>query len=411
VTIIYNDKYDELVSAALDELRASTDITQLTPGAKARSLIEIIMRELGTAYHVFSTDLLQAFVRNASGDNLDMIAELMGERRLRANRNTVPSNMQIQKFYVASGTFGDIHSTDITLPAGTEISTRSLSGEEVTTYVLIEDLVCSSAASEAYASIGALEFGPVSNVGEGTLTVHDFEQYDDYLNNSLKTTNLEAIAYATEEESDNNFRYRIVNKTLESEAANSIAIRMAVLAVPGVADVLLDEYHRGIGTGAAYIKAITPTVSETLLAAVQDVLYGAKAFGSFIEARAPKIIGIEMTVKLNLYNTIRADEKEALRILVRNRIVDYINRLDINEDLDIEDLVRKILALDPNIKSLGVPTRQVDYLYVWKYSAAEDNRIRSEVLPGTNVLATNYERIVVEPTPPPSGGDRITVRI
>jgi len=75
-------------------------------------------------------------------------------------------------------------------------------------------------------SIRSMEFGTAGNIGAGTLVEHNFSLYDDYLNNSLKTINVEGVVYAQERESDDAFRYRIINQTLASEQANSVAIRM-----------------------------------------------------------------------------------------------------------------------------------------------------------------------------------------
>jgi hypothetical protein len=56
MVIFYEDKYSELMSDALQELRATTDVSQLVPGAKARALLEIVNRELGAVYRIFSSE-------------------------------------------------------------------------------------------------------------------------------------------------------------------------------------------------------------------------------------------------------------------------------------------------------------------------------------------------------------------
>jgi len=83
--------------------------------------------------------------------------------------------------------------------------------------------------------------------------------------------------------------------------------------VPGVADVVLDEYSRGIGTGAVYIKAITPTVSDFLISLVQDAVDRVRAFGNLIEARAPNAVGVEMDITLIYINLFRLKTKQISR--------------------------------------------------------------------------------------------------
>lgn len=412
MVIMYDNKYDELIATAISELRATTNISQLAPGAKARALLEITMRELGTMYNTFSTDMLQAFVKYATGEHLDLIAELVGLTRLQANRNAAPANVKTQKFYVESGTFGNINDGTFTIPVGTLIRTATdVAGAAPIYYRVSEACVCTSTLSEVYASVQALEFGQIANVGEGTLVLHNFEIYDDYLNNTLKTTNIESIAYAAEVETDAGLRYRISNKVLGGEGANEASIRMAALSVPGVADVALDEFTYGIGTGSVYIKAITPTVSQTLINTVNEALALKKAYGNLVEARTPKVVGVEMELTLNLYKPISLDRSTDLRKRVKDNITMYINRLDISESLQLDLLLREILSVDSNIRSIGTPAQPLNALYAWRYSAADDNRVPSKILAGQGITAQSFERIVIEPTPPTQGTDRIIVRI
>ena len=408
---IYDNKYEELVSNALGELRATTDITQLTPGAKARALIEICMKEMGFAYETFSRDLLGSFIRFAQGPDLDLIAELVGLSRRQASRNVADVESEVQKFYVRSGTFGDINgAASFTIPLGTTIQTiPTASTQEPIYYVTTEDAICSPSLSEIFVGVRALEFGEDGSVGAGTLTRHNFELYDDYLDNSLLTTNIESISYAVARESDTNLKFRIVNQALTGEAANWTALRIACLAVPGVADVFPDEYYRGVGTGAIYIKSTTPTVSTYVLSTVQEEISRFRAFGNLVTGLAPPYVGVEMVVDLNLYNVIPVREQTTLLTRVRNRIYDYVNTLDINESLDVDLLLREIIKIDANIRSVGTTTKPITRLYVWKYSAAEDSRIRQQALNG--YTARNFERIVVEFTQLPENQDPIIVRV
>jgi uncharacterized phage protein gp47/JayE len=414
MVIFYEDKYSELMSNAMQELRATTDISQLTPGAKARALLEIVNREIGAAYRTFSSDFLKGYIKEARGENLDLIGDLMGLTRGQATRNDIESSNQIQKFYIDNGTFGSINTingvaTSFTIPAGVLIESLVPAGQQSIQYRLDENVVCAAGETSAYGAIQAVEYGTVSNVGAGSLTQHNFELYQDYLAGSLKTKNIEGIAFASDVESDANFRYRIINQTLASEGANRVSIRMAALSVPGVADVWLDEYSHGIGTGAVYIKGVTPVVNESLLATVQSAIASIKAFSSFIDVKAPSLVGVEMIVGLNLIQRRPQREEDALVARVRDTLYGYINGLDINQELDTDMLVRKILRVDSNIKSIGVPTRQIEYLYIWRESAAEDNRVRRLATEGYQ--ARNFERIVIEYTELPEGDEPIRIRI
>jgi len=397
-TIIYEDREAALVDAALTELQSKTDITQLSPGAKARALVEITSRETNNAYRYFDQELLQVFVKYASGQNLDLLGELVGISRYKATRAEIDSGTQVQKFYVqGGGTFGSINSgSSITIPAGTEVRTRVTpdTDTEAIKYRIIEDLTCSSSARTAYASIESIEYGTVSHVGQGMLVLHNFENYSDYLNASLKTTNLESITYAREDESDDNFRYRIINQTLAAETANSVAIRMAGLSVPGVRDIMLDEYAYGIGTGAVYVESTVVPVSTNLLEVVQSQVDRVKAFGSDIIVKAPTAVGVEIAVTLNLYKLLSPEDDEDLRLRVIDHLYKYINDLGISISLEAVELEKEILSVDSNIKSIGTTVQPIDELYIWKYSYSEDNRRSYKIV--NDYSTYDFERLMVE---------------
>jgi len=411
---ISDDKYEKLVASALSELRSATDITQLAPGAKARALLEIVSRETGNLYNSFSIELMQTFARYATGANLDLIGELVGVRRRQANRNTITAQSKIQKFYVDNGVFDSINGgAPFIIPTGTEIRTTSTNANDpAIVYITTTDTTCGLGMSEAFAGIKSVEFGVNANIGAGTLTIHNFAGYTDVSNNSLKTTNVDGIIYAESQETDANFRYRVVNQALVGEAANITAIRIASLSVPGVADVYLDRFSRGIGTGAVYVKAITPEPSEFLLLSVQNEIDTAHAFGNLIEARAPKSVGVEVVVKLHLYQAIPQLEQDNLKARVREQMFRFINGLDINETFELADLVRVVTSTDPNIRSIGTPQQPFNLVMIYKYSAADDKRIGREINYALGKYETRaYERVIVETSTLPDNRDPLRVEI
>ena len=412
---IYINKYKSLTDNAIQELRSQTDITQLTPGGKARSLLEIINRELGTAYNTFSSDLLQAFSKNSTGDNLDLIGELFGVTKQKSTQNNIDLSNQLQKFYVDTGVFGDINlvnevGTSFTILSGTLIQTVPMvAGENAITYRVIDDVFCDAAESEAYASIQSTDFGTLANVGAGSLIQHNFEIYADYLNKSLKTTNIEGVAYATDLETDNNYLFRISNQTTAGETGNPVAVRMACLTVPGVSDVVLDAFSNGIGTGMVYVKGLVPVISESLIVAIKNKLSRTVSFGSYVDVKEPPLVGIEMVLGLNLNKRLSFTEEDALTKRVRDYLYKYINKFDLNALLDPDVIAQQVMSIDSNIKSIGTASQRIEQLYVWKYSAATDNRVRMTALSGYQ--AKNFERIIVEYTALPNSADPIRISI
>ena len=96
--------YEEILQNSLDILTGFTNITQLTPGAKARSLLEAVSQEVGVLAQSFDLELAEAFIRTATGDSLDFIGELLGTLRLEAAKSEVSAASTNIKFYVISKT-------------------------------------------------------------------------------------------------------------------------------------------------------------------------------------------------------------------------------------------------------------------------------------------------------------------
>jgi uncharacterized phage protein gp47/JayE len=345
---------------------------------------------------LFQKEQWQAYLKFATGRKLDMLGELMGVPRLPAVRASATSAQKVQRFYVANGIFGDINGgVAFTIPAGTLIfSTPRDATQTPIRYLSKTDTVCNPPDNEVFVSIGSVEFGPGSNIGVKALNQHGFSNYSDYASRTLLTENIESISYARDLESDNNYKYRISQQSLAGETANEVAIRIAALAVPGVANVYLSEFSRGIGTGSIYVKAVTPTVPTALLADVLGATRTVRAWGNLVDVRAPKTIGVELAVRLNLYKQLNQVQRSDLVSRVRNNLVAYINSLDITDSLTITELVGVVTDSDSNIKSIGTLEKPFDSIRIWKESEAEDNRV-PRLLVG-DYTPQGIERIVVE---------------
>lgn len=382
----------------MDTLSGDTGITQLSPGGKARAILEAFAREHGSVAESFDIEMAQAFVRTASGDNLDLIGEIVGIVRLEAKSAEIDAAHNNIKFYVISGTFGDITGgVTKVIPAGTLLYAKqsSISGSRTTaTYRLTSSVSLLPTATEAYVSAISTQTGTKSSVGAGAINAHAFTDYDDVANNSLKITNISGIVGGSNRESDTNFRYRISNAILASEAANEIAVRLAALGVAGVADVTTIPYDRGSGTFSILIKSLYPIVSDALIEKVQQAINKVKAFGNSGIAKSPKNVGIQVVVTLRYRSEITADQKTTLELSVEDEITSYCNNLAIGEGFSTQELTRRILNISNQIKSIGTANKPFDELYIYRDSRLSDNRIKQTLL--ADYSAHFDERVIVE---------------
>lgn len=392
--MLFERTFEELIAQSLNEMAQTTRITNLSPGSKARTFLEIVSRKLNEAYQVFDLNLARAFVSGANGQFLDFIGELVGLTRFTPEPSKASAESKTLRFYVETGTFGDINSgADILVPAGTIISSSDGSAVK---YRLTSSALLSSSLSEQYVDVEGVNPGTVNNVGVGTLVTHNFIAYTDAANETLLVTNPAGIFNGRDLESDANFRFRIVNQVTAAEAANRTAIRLAALSVPGVADVLDIPYSRGIGTYDLLVKSITPTVSDSLLEAVQATIDAVTAFGLIGLARKPVEVGITFTISVRYRTSLDTETINSIQDAIRQSLTNYVNGLDIGEEFIINEAVQRVMETDDRIKDIGVPTKPFDELIIYRPTKLEDNKIKQNLL--KNYITAADERVVIEPS-------------
>lgn len=389
--------YSDIIDSALRQLTQETNITQLSPGAKARALLEIVSRQISEQYQVFDLNLASAFLSTARGEFLNYIGEIVGVERLQPVTAGTVAESQNVIFYTLAATFGAINGgSDITIPKGTRLWTSPSTAEadDSIFFYVTEDVILPSAATQQAMPVSATQQGDISNVGQDTLTNHDFENYSDFENGTLLVRNRASITSGRGLESDEDFRYRISKQVTASEMGNETAVRLAALSVPGVADVSMVPYVRGLGTFAVYIKSLEARVSDELVDAVQDTIDTVQSFGNRGYALKPKEIGIEMILSLTYRESITARDRTSINRDVVGTMYDYINNLDIAEDFIVNEVVQRVMQVDDRIKNVGVANKPIDDLKMWKTSRTADNRVRY-TLQGDYTAAFD-EKVLVE---------------
>jgi uncharacterized phage protein gp47/JayE len=389
--------YDDILDNALRQLTNQTNITQLAPGAKARALMEIISRQLSEQYQIFDANLALTFLSTARDVTLDLLGEIVGLERLPPiTAGTVLGSSNVV-FYTEASNFGAINnSADITIPKGTRVWTTpsAIGADDAVIYYVAQETVLLAAADEQAVPTEAGQQGDVFNVGQETLTNHEYNGYADALSGTLLVRNKAAITNGRDLESDADFRYRVSKQVTASERANETAIRLAALSVPGVADVETVAHVRGLGTYGAYIKSLDARVSDDLVSSVQQSIDLVQSYGNRGFSLKPREIGVEMELTLTFRETMTTRDRTDISRTVVGVVYDYINNLDIGEDFIVNEVVQRVMQVDDRIKNVGTANQPIDDLKIWKTSRTADNRVRY-TLPGDY---TSYfdEKVLIE---------------
>jgi len=402
---IFERTTDELVGEVIGDILNNTAITSASPGTKIRAIVEACMKRVNRAYRTFDAEILTGFIRHAEGDFLDWIGEILSLPRLGSRRASASAAQGVVKFFVEGGAitnFGDLNSgSDIPLPAGTRISSSPIGETTIGTaeQELVGAVVLNRNLTEQYVSVTGIANGTSSNVGRFQLKFHDFNGITDP--EKLKVINTAAIDNGAEEESDASYRYRLSKQVTAAEAANETAIRLAALGVPGVADIVTLPYHRGIGTFDLLIKATTPTVSLTLISAVESAIASVAAVGSSISVRAPDLKALRFEIDLFARRTLKRAEEDDITASVRDNLKLYVNSLDIGEEFIVNEAIQRVMETSDEIKNMGTAARPFRFIYIGRERTDSDEFVFARM--EQNGRFVDYrpdpdERIIIDTT-------------
>lgn len=389
---LFAEPEEEIFSDILSNVMKNTGITRTSPGSKTRSLVESLVKKIVEMQGVFDQNVGQSFLDGAEGQYLDYLGDMLGVGRIGEKPASIGKGDKVVRFY------RDVALTEIVIPAGTVVSTSD--GQAGIAYKTItqETMPASnSTGKEIYVSVISSATGASQNIGKGSLAFHSLSSQPD-----LFVTNEADITTGQDVEADPNFRFRIANQVFSAEAANETSIRMAALAVPGVADIIMIPFFRGVGTFDILIKATTPSVPESLLTAVREKLFTVIAQGVSFDVRKPRETGVSMSMNITLKETISSEDQLELQTLIQKAIINYIDNLDIGEDLIVNEIVQRVMEISGNIRNVGTAGNPIEEIIVYKETNLQDQKLSEVVFNGgaspVDYVAEIDEKLLIHST-------------
>lgn len=384
----------ELIRGAIADLAANSSIANLSPGSKARAVVEAVGSVMGSVATDLSVGMVSTLLPNATGPTLDLLADMVGLQRLNAVPGKVDEADGNLKYYVQTGTFGDINGgTAIVVPAGTQIRTGSNRGRSDASMIQRAEVTLPAGASEAY--VAADQIGQITSRGiaANALVRHDFIGYVDSEFQSLLVTNEKGIA-GRPTESDSSLRFRIANRLQSAVAANAVAIRLAGLVVPGVNDIRIIQNKSGIGSFDVVVFGTSQAVANSVIQRVQEQIDRYQAVGTRGIAVGPRLVGLSMRIRLVFKDEATASERNAAANAARQAIRTFIIDIQPGGRFVLNSLVRVILNSHPMILDVGDPDDPFDQILVWRSTASADSRFSRHLR--QNIKIAEDEELVVE---------------
>lgn len=360
------ERADDIVGRAARQLASNTQITRFSPGSKAKTLLGIIASEIESLENRSNANLILSLVTGASGPYLDFLGELLGVSRQSSSPSSASEASEIVQISTPEGlTAGDLNGgASITIPGGTIVE----SSDGVYRYTTTGTVVFDSTESSVSVGVRSLRAGRENNIAAGTLDVLRFEGYVTFPSTQLIVQNLAAIENGSDVQLDDLYRFRIQNSFISAEKANRMAVRLAALSVPAVSDVVLLDLFRGVGTADLILDTETGQVSPQTIEQVRSKLFDTVALGMDVRIRAPKLIGLEVTVRPRYTTGASAVQKQQANTAIRQAISNLVATVPIGGGLEINDIGFAAKEASPFIVDIGRPNQPLDRVVLWKDS-------------------------------------------
>lgn len=292
---------------------------------------EVFSQESANYVNQLNTVLDSMSVLNAKNSSLDTLAYSMyGLSRYPARKASVKAGDYNIYFTVARGktSFGDINDgASITIPAGTILST---SGTENSvggiSYIVSEEVILSSNSNVGYVSAISVGSGKSYNLNKG-LNYHNFSDYYDFDNNTLLVSNTYPILNGSDAETDENFRFRIINHLNSLKSTNYNNVLFSSLNVPGIINVKIINSYFGVGTAAVVCFGQAKQSNTELVRKVQNILDAKDSNNFRFIAIEPRRLNLDIKITLSMLRVDATDEiKNRIQNIAQENVINFFNQ-------------------------------------------------------------------------------------
>lgn len=149
-------------------------------------------------------------------------------------------------------------------------------------------------------------------------------------------------------ETDENYKYRLMNWLLSMESGNVTAIEAALMNMTYASFVTYVPYTNGVGTATAYIipKNYTDDMIANAIDETRQKLRKVTSPAAYIDYIIPSTVGIKIAASI----TTKSGDLDLIKNTIKTKIANYINAIPVGNYLSIGD-----------INKIGINEANVDY--------------------------------------------------
>lgn len=157
-----------------------------------------------------------------------------------------------------------------------------------------------------------------------------------------------------EDESDDDYRARIINQVSVIQTANLTSLRLKALQVSGVADVQFKRYTHGAGSFTCYIIPEVYPVPNDLLLRVEEALHEVVAYGMAYEVKISDYIPVDMDIQLIFRSNSTTLERQHIRNQVSGRVTSYIGELKMGDTIVINEIIQRVMEASEQVLDMKI---------------------------------------------------------
>lgn len=367
---------NDTLNNTLNTLVATTPVTSVSPGSVARSIIEILVKEVNDFFDILDHNMAMSFISTAAGPALDLLGSLFNcKRKTVTDLATLDAKTASFAFYIDKPFYADI-----TIPAGTRVFPDALENNYVSQFVVfitLSDVIIPAGHLRVFASIRPSIDAPTVAVGTGTLTRHDATQP---IGTFVKCNNLKPIPPFATLETDENYRARLVVEARKAGGGTGEAIRFAALSTPGVRDVLVREGIYGLATAeVCVVLERQDTDRAAIFALASKNIETVRPIGCRLFITQPTLQTVDMRVVLIVQNKTGLN-LTGLSDAVKTNILIYLNSLSVESPLVYAQLLQRIFEISFSISDISIDRFQVNGIPVRNANFTPDKGV--QLVPG-----------------------------
>lgn len=303
--------YSNIYNVMKTNIENRTGINNWNSDSIIRSIVEPIGAELARVNSDMQSVLSSMSLREATGLDLDQLGATRGVDRLNSTRARTEKEDNNFYFYVTSGNFGSLNNGNpINIPSGTKI-TAAGSAENILVYRTVGNVILNPGDVISYCSVECVSIGALGNCAGRTLTKHSIMD-----STILKCSNRVPISNGRDEESDENFRYRILNKYASRYQITQEALSLKGIELEGVFGQKFAKNWFGFGRSAIFLFGGNKEINSSTVRNYQRMLNSELGvYGDIIA-----MPGIRVSLDLDLTVWINKDVTSDTEIDYRNKI-------------------------------------------------------------------------------------------